>query len=1088
MERGKDMLVQHRHARTISASRFAFGASLLAIALAQPAQAQSAEAPPSPAATAGSTSAQSGSPVDSSNDIIITGTRQSLANAQTIKRNSDTIVDAITADDIGSLPDRSVNEALQRIPGVAISRFASPSDSQHYSAQGSGVAIRGLSYVRGEFNGRDTFAVGAGREIGFNDVPAELVGSVDVFKNATADLIEGGIAGTVNINQRKPFDSKKSLFFLSAGMNYGDLERRSTPQGVALFSKQWDLPFGGRLGVLGSVTYQQLRTRSDSVFLSSYLPRYNDDKNGNGVQDTGEGRVINAGTAYQATLFDTYPVPSGFDHVYVPLGAGSRTQDFDRKRLGFAGGLQYENDRRNLLITAQFLRADSREEWLEHTVEPNVYYGDVTTVFPVGNTPPTYDSNGIFTSGTLGKVTGAVFGNSPTGYGALNQFAPNGVFTTESNRHFYTRSITQDQSLNIRWEPTDRLKLNFDGQYVKSKLHGNDDILDTATFSQSQIDLRGKIPQITSITPGFDTAAYFADPQSLYFRDAFNNLQRNDGHEWAFRTDAEYDLSDVDFLRSVRVGGRFSDRKQTVRTNDYNNWGYVSETWGGPGPVGYAKLGQGSGQLYQFDNFFRGEAVTPPDTNFVPSGIVSNHAKFEDLLRRATALGGGAYTPPEDRHTSNGDALVDGIFLPSEVYRNREKTWAGYVRADFGLDTLPAGMKLSGNVGVRFVHTEDVAFGALTVPQNSQILPVSNDVPPLYTDITSYCAYSAAHPNGQGTIPAICTVPASQQAAILAFANGASTSDVARQKYNDWLPSLNLKLQITDKLAARLAASRAISRPNFGSLRNYLGVNVSGGNTSGVFGFSATAQNPYLRPIKATQLDGTLEWYFANVGSLTGAVFYKDLTNIILDNAGYTRTVTNNGQSFDVAVNGPANAKGHGKIKGFELAYQQTYDFLPGVLKGLGLQATYTYISPSHIPNSPPANGPSDGSRPPLDVTGIYNTLPLAGLSRHNFNVNAFYDYGGFDVRVAYSWRSRYLLTNRDCCFPFLPVYALSTGQMDASIFYTVNKFFKIGIQGQNLLDELTRTSFVLNSQGLQAPRSYFRNDRTFLLAARITY
>jgi outer membrane receptor for ferrienterochelin and colicin len=139
------MLVQHRHARTISASRFAFGASLLAIALAQPAQAQSAEAPPSPAATAGSTSAQSGSPVDSSNDIIITGTRQSLANAQTIKRNSDTIVDAITADDIGSLPDRSVNEALQRIPGVAISRFASPSDSQHYSAQGSGVAIRGLS-------------------------------------------------------------------------------------------------------------------------------------------------------------------------------------------------------------------------------------------------------------------------------------------------------------------------------------------------------------------------------------------------------------------------------------------------------------------------------------------------------------------------------------------------------------------------------------------------------------------------------------------------------------------------------------------------------------------------------------------------------------------------------------------------------------------------------------------------------------------------------------------------------------------------------------------------------------------------------
>ncbi|RZM35485.1 MAG: hypothetical protein EOP67_11535, partial [Sphingomonas sp.] len=110
-------------------------------------------------------------------EIVVTGIRQSLANAQNIKRNSDTVVDAITAEDIGALPDRSVNEALQRVPGISISRFAAPSDSAHYSAQGSGVVIRGLSYVRGEFNGRDTFATSGGREIGFNDVPAELIGS-----------------------------------------------------------------------------------------------------------------------------------------------------------------------------------------------------------------------------------------------------------------------------------------------------------------------------------------------------------------------------------------------------------------------------------------------------------------------------------------------------------------------------------------------------------------------------------------------------------------------------------------------------------------------------------------------------------------------------------------------------------------------------------------------------------------------------------------------------------------------------------------------------------------------------------------------
>lgn len=148
-------------------------------------------------------------------DIVVTGLRQSLANAQSIKRNADTVVDAITAEDIGALPDRSVNEALQRVAGVAITRFAAATDTAHFSVEGSGVTIRGLSYVRGEFNGRDSFGVGGGREIGFNDVPTELVGSVEVYKNLTADMIEGGISGSVNINTRKPFDTKDTLIYLS---------------------------------------------------------------------------------------------------------------------------------------------------------------------------------------------------------------------------------------------------------------------------------------------------------------------------------------------------------------------------------------------------------------------------------------------------------------------------------------------------------------------------------------------------------------------------------------------------------------------------------------------------------------------------------------------------------------------------------------------------------------------------------------------------------------------------------------------------------------------------------------------------------
>ena len=1055
--------------------------------------------------TAGNTTGTSGTsaatetppPPGTSNEVVVTGVRQSLASAQAIKKNSDTVVDAITAEDIGALPDRSVNEALQRVPGVAISRFAAPSDSQHFSVEGSGVVIRGLSYVRGEFNGRDTFAVSGGREIGFNDVPSELVGSIEVFKNLTADLVEGGIAGTVNINQRKPFDSNKDVYFLSASGNIGDLAGKAAPSVVGLISKRWEFADGSKFGVLLSGSYSQQYSKAESIFLGPELPRYNDDKNGNGVQDPGEGRTINAGTPYASTLFDTFPVPAGFNQVYTPVGAGSRVQDFDRERIGFAGGFQYENAAHNFLVTGQMLRTDSREDWLEHTTEPNVYYGDVTATFPAAGTSYTFDGDGLFTSGDISHTGGAVQGTHAAGtcadptstYCAFTNLAPNGLFTTFSNRHFYTSSITQDQSLNIKWDPTSRLHINLDGQYIWSESFNMDDIVDGATYSGVNVDLRGNggLPQITLNPQGFNAASYFIDPGNIYLRDAFNNRNINSGYEWSSRADAQYDLSDDSFFRKVRVGFRWSERKQVVRSNNYNNWGAVSDVWTGGGPTFLSRLPASDYAGFSYgSDFFRGEGVQPPDTPFIASDILRDHDALEALLRQATAIGGGTYVPLEDRKTPGG--LVDGYFLPSEVYRNSEETYGGYVRLDFGLDHFWRGMSLSGNVGVRYVTTEDISFGGLTFPNANQIFSADTQNPPRYTDIPSYCAYETLNPPTTGQFPVICTVSAAQQQAILAFSNGASTPDAAKQDYDHWLPAFNVKLQVDPKLLFRFAYSKAISRPNFGNLQDYTGVSVNGANTAGNFGFTATAQNPYLKPIEAQQFDVTGEWYFSKVGSLTASLFYKDLTNIILDNYGFTRPLTNNGQTFDVLVNGPANAPGHGKIKGAEIAYQQTYDWLPGVLKGLGLQANFTYIDPGHLPNGVPSNGAADGSRPPLDVTGIYNNLPLAGLSKYNANGAIFYDYGPVYARLAYSWRSKFLLTNRDCCFPYLPVESLDTGQMDGSVFYRLGSHWKLGLEAQNILDETTRTDLILNAQGLEAPVRWFKSDRQVTFTVSATY
>ena len=116
-------------------------------------------------------------------DIIVTGQRAALKSAQAIKKNSEQMVDLVTAVDIGALPDRSVTEAIQRIPALTISRFSDARDADRLSVEGSGVQVRGLSFVRGEINGRDGFAAKSGRVLGFADVPSELMAGVDVYKN-----------------------------------------------------------------------------------------------------------------------------------------------------------------------------------------------------------------------------------------------------------------------------------------------------------------------------------------------------------------------------------------------------------------------------------------------------------------------------------------------------------------------------------------------------------------------------------------------------------------------------------------------------------------------------------------------------------------------------------------------------------------------------------------------------------------------------------------------------------------------------------------------------------------------------------------
>jgi len=160
---------------------------------------------------------------------------------------------------------------------------------------------------------------------------------------------------------------------------------------------------------------------------------------------------------------------------------------------------------------------------------------------------------------------------------------------------------------------------------------------------------------------------------------------------------------------------------------------------------------------------------------------------------------------------------------------------------------------------------------------------------------------------------------------------------------------------------------------------------------------------------------------------------------------------------------------------------------LPSPFNGFGIQTNYTYIDSSNVPqvnlSTTDPNGPGV-NEPTVDAS----LLPLENLSEHNVNFAALYEKGPVSARLAYSWRSEFLLTTRDVIVPNAPIMNEATGQLDGSFFYTFNGGLKFGIQGVNLLNEVIETSQVLNDGLVTAGRSWFMSDRRISVVVRATF
>lgn len=1093
---------------------------------------------------------------DDLEEVVVTGSRVNLQNAQDIKREADTFVDVISAEDIGSLPDRSVLEAIQRLPGVSIERFAAANDPDHFGVEGSGAVVRGMTQTRSEFNGRDSFTANSGRGLSFQDVPPELMGGVDVYKNQSADMIEGGIAGTISLRTRKPFDSDGRVLSFSADLTYGDMVGGApTPTISGLWSDRWDTSLG-EFGVMLNASDSNLRASSHGIQTDRYEFRQLAPVSTENTDYPGFEYVENP-YVYDGSFLD---VPDGTEvgdeGVLVPNGSNLTMKEDTRDRSGFAAAVQWESPDDSLLVTGQFMRSDATLAWTENAVKYQTGFNNQRTFGGPGEQYE-FDDNGVFLSGSLTDIADGWRGDadriphnlSPdAGWGGapVKEF---GHRFQADNRYKRTRTVVDDYAFNVKWTPSEKMELSLDVQHVNASTEDDDVTLMYMTHAVQHYDVKGVggTPRLDIYSPwhyateeaiaahaedGTDWATddYFSRPTSYNYNAAMDHYERSHGDSSAIRLDGTYFI-EGDFFSKVMLGARYAERDQTIRYSEYN-WGGLAPIWQDTAwldsdMVVEAGLADNY-QIVDWGDFYRGGVATIQGGNQVihpTDELTQDYANWGRYFEGFTSDSCEDWRPSSARALNEQDADGNcipqdqvGHFLPREINTTAETNSAAYVRLDF--DTEIAGHRASGNFGVRVVKIDNTTTGSTVFPD---LAP--DDVGPEGWNPFDYNPedYDLFSEESEFLGDPLNYLPEE----LLAFGNDASSPNYASRSFTQTLPSFNFKFEITDELLARFAISKAIALPDIGDLKNHVSISTVGvnynflpqyynydadnphpdappGSETGLpvdesgedieetrridpasidfNGWSGNSGNPFLKPMESIQTDLSLEWYFAPAGSLTTSLFHKDLENFFINGA-FDREFTNpvSGVTQTARINGPYNGDS-GKMSGLEIGYQQFYDMLPEPFDGFGIQANYSYIQSKGVPNSnlDPTNT-GDGTTAESFAFG--DDLPLQGQSDHTANFVAMYEKDGWAARIAYNWRSKYLLTSRDV-ITGLPMFNDAAGFMDASLFYNINEDIQVGVQGVNLLNTQTKTYMKVDDR-IELGRSWFVNDRRYTLLIR---
>lgn len=994
--------------------------------------------------------------LEDEDEIIVTGIRSALKTARDLKRNADTAVDSISASDVSTLPDLSVSEALARIPGVVVQRISlGASDGDFPSPEGGGNLIRGLTLVRSELNGRDSFSANGGRALDFGTIPPELIGGVDVYKNTTADLIEGGIGGTINLRTLEPFDQSGSIAVLTADGTYTDLRDEWSPEYSVILGDRWETS-SGEIGLLGSFSSSELKSEL------------------HGFQ-----------------IGQLYPINTGTETIAVPGGVQLRTNEVDRQRDSYYLAGQWRDNSGNIEFTAKYARIENEVDSDERTLE---WFGDgegwfqtdlvgafTTTPFSSAGLPQCNGSNDPTPANPTCEVTQAVTGLYETGVisnGLRDWTGARGANFSNLGIHQADRSKTDDLSINVKWRATDRLFINLDAHKTNAEFTRDRLWVGSRFFSDFSVNADLDNPMLELITDpannpnrrvggGVATTGGLDDPNNAFLLFAADEFQDNEGDMHAFRGDVEYEFANEGWFDSIKFGARFAEREQINRSAGLN-WAGIAPPWAGGGYLPYAELASPTFEVVDFSDFFRGGVVQGDNTSvvFADRALISDYDAWVNVVSTDPSI-----TDPNGGFGPDWDPLrgTDGVvdYTRGTIGDVTEKTQNFYARLDFGSE-FENGMSLDGNIGLRYTNSDVSGQG-----QTNYVEIQNNNVP------------------GQNVVDFLPET--------VAFFNQAAEVQSGEFNSNDyWLPSVNLKWNLNEEHQFRFGISKAITRPNIAQLRSSqtiypsLRFETSDDPMNPVITDIQLSQinigggNPNLEPIEAVNIDASYEYYFGDENSFTLSLFKKDIKNNIIYESQTLETITLDGQEVAVVFNGDLN-QDEAKIQGLEVAYQHFFDDLPGLLSNLGLQANYTYIDAETNAPVPIADADGDGTPDSFERILRFGASNYLGLSDHAANLIGIYQDDKLEVRLAYNWRSEYLSSYRDFVTGN-PVFQEDRGYLDGSVKYDFNDHFQIRLQVANILDTKANATQQIDAAGQRFGRTTFVGDRRIKVGARYKF